>query len=76
MAGKLDGKTIAFIAAEGVEQVELTEPWKAVEDAGGTAELISLEAGRCRPSTISTRATRSASTTPRARPTPRATTGS
>jgi protease I len=46
MAGKLDGKTIAFIAAEGVEQVELTEPWKAVEDAGGTAELISLEAGR------------------------------
>ena len=45
MAGKLDGKTIAFIAAEGVEQVELTEPWKAVEDAGGTAELISLEAG-------------------------------
>jgi protease I len=46
MAGKLDGKTIAFIAAEGVEQVELTEPWKAVEDAGGTPELISLEAGQ------------------------------
>ena len=45
MAGKLEGKTIAFLATEGVEQVELTEPWKAVEDAGGTAELISLEAG-------------------------------
>jgi protease I len=45
MAGKLDGKTIAFLATEGVEQVELTEPWKAVEDAGGTAELISLEPG-------------------------------
>jgi protease I len=45
MAGKLDGKTIAFIAAEGVEQVELTEPWKAVEQAGGKAELISLEEG-------------------------------
>jgi protease I len=44
-AGKLDGKTVAFIAAEGVEQVELTEPWKAVEEAGGTAELISLEPG-------------------------------
>ncbi len=29
MAGKLDGKTIAFLATEGVEQVELTEPWKA-----------------------------------------------
>ena len=45
MAGKLDGKTIAFLAAEGVEQVELTEPWKAVEEAGGTPELVSLEAG-------------------------------
>src|SRR5215217_1939933 len=46
MAGKLEGKTIAFIAAEGVEQVELTEPWQAVEQAGGTPELISLEAGQ------------------------------
>jgi len=45
MARALDGKTIAFLAAEGVEQVELTEPWKAVQDAGGTPELISLEAG-------------------------------
>jgi protease I len=45
MAGKLDGKTIAFLATEGVEQVELTEPWRAVEAAGGTPELISLEAG-------------------------------
>lgn len=46
MAGKLEGKTIAFLAAEGVEQVELTEPWKAVERAGGTPELISLDDGR------------------------------
>jgi protease I len=46
MAGKLDGKTIAFLATEGVEQVELTEPWKAVEQAGGTPELVSLEPGR------------------------------
>jgi protease I len=45
MAGKLDGKTIAFLATEGVEQVELTEPWKAVEEAGGRPELISLETG-------------------------------
>ena len=45
MAGKLEGKTIAFLAAEGVEQVELTDPWKAVQDAGATAELISLAAG-------------------------------
>jgi protease I len=45
MAGKLDGKRIAFLATEGVEQVELTEPWQAVKDAGGTPELISLESG-------------------------------
>ena len=46
MATELTGKTIAFLATEGVEQVELTEPWKAVEQAGGTAELISLEEGK------------------------------
>jgi protease I len=45
MAGKLEGKTVAFLAAEGVEQVELTEPWKAVEEAGGRPELISTEDG-------------------------------
>jgi protease I len=45
MAGALDGKTVAFLATEGVEQVELTEPWRAVEEAGGTPELISLESG-------------------------------
>ena len=32
--GKLDGKKIAFLAADGVEQSELTEPWKAVEKEG------------------------------------------
>ena len=41
----LDGKRIAFVATEGVEQVELTEPWKAVEEAGGKPELISVEKG-------------------------------
>ncbi len=44
--GKLDGKKIAFLVApEGVEQVELTEPWKAVEDAGGAPELVSTDSG-------------------------------
>ena len=44
---ELENKRIAFLAAnEGVEQVELTEPWKAVEQAGGRPELISLEAGK------------------------------
>jgi protease I len=45
MAGRLDGKTIAFLATDGVEQVELTKPWEAVREAGGTPELISLEDG-------------------------------
>jgi protease I len=45
MANELQGKKIAFIATEGVEQAELTEPWKAVEHAGGQPELISIEEG-------------------------------
>ena len=46
MANELQGKKIAFLVApEGVEQVELTEPWKAVRDAGGTPELISTDSG-------------------------------
>jgi protease I len=43
--GKLDGKKVAFLATDGVEQVELTEPWKKVEEEGGTPELVSLESG-------------------------------
>jgi protease I len=43
---KLKGKRIAFLVApEGAEQVELTEPWKAVEEAGGAPELISTDSG-------------------------------
>ncbi len=45
MANELQGKKIAFLAADGVEQVELTEPWKAVEQAGGQPELLSIEPG-------------------------------
>ncbi|MGA8245804.1 MAG: type 1 glutamine amidotransferase domain-containing protein [Nocardioides sp.] len=42
----LTGRTIAFLVApEGTEQVELTEPWSAVEEAGGTPKLVSLRAG-------------------------------
>jgi protease I len=42
----LSGKTIAFlVATEGIEQVELTEPWAAVEQAGGTPKLLSVEPG-------------------------------
>jgi protease I len=47
MADNLDGKRIAFLVAnEGVEQVELTEPWNAVQEAGGEPELISIEPGQ------------------------------
>jgi protease I len=42
---ELNGKRIAFLATDGVEQVELTEPWRAIEKAGGSPELISLEEG-------------------------------
>ena len=46
MADKLKGKRVAFLVApEGAEQVELTDPWKAVEEAGGTPELLSTEDG-------------------------------
>jgi protease I len=45
MAGQLEGKRVAFLFTEGVEQVELTKPLEAVRDAGGTPELISLETG-------------------------------
>jgi len=45
MANELNGKRIAFLATDGVEQIELTEPWRAVEESGGTPELISLESG-------------------------------
>lgn len=47
MTNELTGKTIAFlVATEGIEQVELTEPWKAVEEAGGSPRLVSLEHGK------------------------------
>jgi len=43
---KLEGKRIAFLATDMVEQVELTEPWKAVRDEGAKVELVSLEEGK------------------------------
>ncbi|TPG19605.1 type 1 glutamine amidotransferase domain-containing protein [Pedococcus bigeumensis] len=39
-------KTVAFLVAkEGIERVELTEPWQAVLDVGATAVLLSPESG-------------------------------
>ena len=46
MADELNGKKIAFLTAnEGVEEVELTEPRKAVEGAGAETDLFAPEAG-------------------------------
>jgi protease I len=46
MAGALEGMRIAVLVAnEGIEQAELTEPWKAIEAAGGTPELVAPKSG-------------------------------
>jgi protease I len=47
MSNELSGKKVAFLVAnEGIEQVELTEPWKAVNDAGGLPVLLAPETGK------------------------------
>ncbi|HEX5945318.1 MAG TPA: type 1 glutamine amidotransferase domain-containing protein [Acidimicrobiales bacterium] len=47
MTDTLDGAEVAFLVAnEGVEQVELTEPWQAVEKAGGRPVLVAPESGQ------------------------------
>ncbi|MCW2500678.1 MAG: protease [Frankiales bacterium] len=47
MSQDLSGKTVAFLVApEGIEQVELTEPWQAVTEAGGTPRLVSTQDGK------------------------------
>jgi protease I len=45
MSESLKGKTIAFLAADGVEEVEYVRPKEAIESAGGRTELISLDGG-------------------------------
>jgi protease I len=41
----LNGRHVAFLATDMFEQVELTEPWNALEQAGAKLELVSLETG-------------------------------
>lgn len=45
MASKLEGRSVLFIATDGVEQVELTQPWEALQKAGAKLTLASLAAG-------------------------------
>lgn len=48
MSDEIQGRRIAFLATDGVERVELVRPWEAVEAAGGSPTLISLERGSIR----------------------------
>ena len=45
MAQTLSGKTVAVLATDGVELVEMTEPVKALKEAGASVEILSLKAG-------------------------------
>ncbi|MEX0611380.1 MAG: type 1 glutamine amidotransferase domain-containing protein [Pirellulales bacterium] len=42
----LTDKRIAFLATDGVEQIELTDPWEAVKAAGAKPELVSIKSGK------------------------------
>ena len=46
MAGALDGRRVAILAADGVERVELEQPRQALDDAGATTILLSIGTGR------------------------------
>lgn len=45
MPASLSGKNVAFLATDGVEQVELDRPWQALKDAGATLTLVSPSEG-------------------------------
>ena len=46
MADKLAGKKVAILAADGFEEVELTKPRKALDDAGAKTVVVSIKAGK------------------------------
>jgi protease I len=46
MTNKLSGKKVAILAADGFEQVELTKPRAALDEAGATTTVVSLKAGK------------------------------
>ncbi|WP_047867438.1 type 1 glutamine amidotransferase domain-containing protein [Nocardiopsis sp. RV163] len=46
MADTLNGRRVAILAADGVEQVELVTPRKALNEEGATVDLVSLKSGR------------------------------
>jgi protease I len=44
--GKLDGKKVAILVADGFEQVEMTKPRRALEEAGAETEIVSPKSGQ------------------------------
>ncbi len=46
MARKLDGKRVAILVADGFEQVEMTKPREAFDEAGAQTKIVSLKSGK------------------------------
>lgn len=46
MARKLDGKKVAILVADGFEQVEMTKPREALDEAGAQTKIVSLKFGK------------------------------
>ena len=46
MARKLDGKKVAILVTDGFEQVELTKPREALDQAGAETKIVSLKSGK------------------------------
>ena len=46
MARKLDGKKVAILVADGFEQVEMTKPREALDEAGAQTKIMSLKSGK------------------------------
>jgi protease I len=45
VAGDLDGRRVAILAADGVERVELEQPRRALDDAGARTDVVSIHDG-------------------------------
>ena len=46
MARKLDEKKVAILVTDGFEQVEMTKPREALEEAGAETKIVSLKSGK------------------------------
>ena len=46
MARKLDGKKVAILVTDGFEQVEMTKPREALDEAGAETKIVSLKSGK------------------------------